>query len=60
MKTNKKMGTLFIERAMAAHTSTKANEDMAGTIVESDSDGNDFGPQSLSKPVVTLLSDNRV
>lgn len=41
---------------MAEHTVTEANEDMAGTVVESDSGATYCKPQSPSKSVFTLPS----
>lgn len=42
---------------MAAHTVTKANEDMGGTVVKSDSDAIEYKPQPPSKSAVKPLSD---
>lgn len=44
---------------MPAHAVTKAYEDLAGTVVESDSDINDYKPQLLSKSVVQPPFDMR-
>lgn len=42
--TSKGRAPSFMEHVMAKHTVTKANEDMNGTIVESDSDAIDYKP----------------
>lgn len=47
----------FGEGMMAAHTVTRANEDMDGTVVESDSDADDYKPQLQSKSVHNPPSD---
>lgn len=56
---NKDTAPPFIEGVTAVHKVTMANEEMAGTLVESDSDCTDYKPQTPSKSVVKPLSDMR-
>lgn len=58
-KPNNGMAPSFTECVMAAHTVTKTNEDMACTLVKSDSDSTDYNPQPPSKSIVKPSYDMR-
>lgn len=57
--TSMEMKPSFKKRVMAAHTLTKVNEKIAGTIVQSDSKSSEYNLQPPSTPVVKTPSDMR-
>lgn len=49
----------FIKRVLAVHTAPKANEDMDGTVLRSESDATGYKLQMPSKPIMKLLFDTK-
>lgn len=56
---NKGTAPLFMERLMAAHQVKKANEHMAGTVVEDHSVTTEYKSQPLSRSVIKPPFDMR-